>query len=64
MKTVKKLTPICLVLLLSGCMVGPDYHRPSADVPIHFKEAKGWQQATPQDAEPKGSGGGVLTTRC
>lgn len=54
MKTVKKLTPICLVLLLSGCMVGPDYHRPSADVPIHFKEAKGWQQATPQDAEPKG----------
>lgn len=54
MKTVKKLTPICLVLLLSGCMVGPDYHRPSADVPIHFKEAKGWQQATPLDAEPKG----------
>ena len=54
MKTLKKLTPICLALLLSGCMVGPDYHRPSADVPLQYKEAKGWQQATPLDAQPKG----------
>lgn len=54
MKMVKRLTPVCLALLLSGCMVGPDYHRPTADVPLHYKEAKGWQQATPLDAEPKG----------
>lgn len=54
MKLTKKLTPICLVLLLSGCMVGPDYHRPSADIPLQYKEAKGWQQARPGDDIPKG----------
>lgn len=54
MKTLTKLTPIALALLLSGCMVGPDYHRPAAEVPLHYKEAKGWQQATPLDGQPKG----------
>ncbi|GAA0471641.1 MULTISPECIES: efflux transporter outer membrane subunit [Tatumella] len=54
MKFAKKLTPLCLALLLSGCMAGPDYHRPSADIPLQFKEAKGWQQASPQDDQPKG----------
>ncbi|ARU93112.1 efflux transporter outer membrane subunit [Tatumella citrea] len=54
MKFTKKLTPVCLALLLSGCMVGPDYHRPSADIPLQYKEAKGWQQARPGDSLPKG----------
>jgi NodT family efflux transporter outer membrane factor (OMF) lipoprotein len=30
-----------VVLLLAGCTVGPDYHRPSAPVPTHYKEAAG-----------------------
>ena len=42
------------LLLLSGCMVGPDYHRPPAPVPVAFKEQPGWKMATPQDAADKG----------
>ncbi len=40
--------------LLAGCMVGPDYHRPSAPDTAHFKELPGWKLATPADAAPKG----------
>jgi NodT family efflux transporter outer membrane factor (OMF) lipoprotein len=42
------------LLALGGCMVGPDYHRPSAPVPASFKELPGWKLADPQDAAPKG----------
>lgn len=54
MMTKTKLTAFLLALLLSGCAVGPDYQRPSASVPSQYKEAKGWQQARPQDAASKG----------
>ena len=40
--------------LLGGCMVGPDYHTPSAPISATFKEAEGWKAASPQDEEPKG----------
>ena len=43
-----------IVLLLAGCSVGPDYQRPAVAMPVHYKEARGWQQATPQDAQSKG----------
>jgi NodT family efflux transporter outer membrane factor (OMF) lipoprotein len=41
---------------LSGCMVGPNYHRASAPVAKEFKEQppEGWTQASPSDAAPKG----------
>lgn len=39
--------------LLSGCMVGPDYHRPTAPISATFKEAEGWKAASPQDDQPK-----------
>jgi NodT family efflux transporter outer membrane factor (OMF) lipoprotein len=42
-------------LLLSGCMVGPDYHRPPAPVAATFKELPGWRLANPQDSAPKGA---------
>ena len=49
---------LCLALALasvmSGCMVGPDYQRPSAPVSVAFKEAAGWKAASPQDELPKG----------
>jgi NodT family efflux transporter outer membrane factor (OMF) lipoprotein len=32
---------------VSGCKVGPDYHRPSAPIPVTYKEMKGWTPATP-----------------
>ncbi|WP_261640919.1 efflux transporter outer membrane subunit [Erwinia mallotivora] len=54
MKKTNTLTPVLLALLLSGCAVGPDYHRPSASVPAQYKEAKGWRQAEPQDGQNKG----------
>lgn len=54
MMKMTKLTPVLLALLLSGCAVGPDYHRPVANVPAQYKEAKGWREATPQDAQSKG----------
>jgi NodT family efflux transporter outer membrane factor (OMF) lipoprotein len=50
------------VLLLSGCMVGPKYQRPTAPVPQTykepppqgFKEAGNWKQAQPNDAVLRG----------
>jgi NodT family efflux transporter outer membrane factor (OMF) lipoprotein len=43
-----------LALLLGGCMVGPDYHRPQAPAPAQYKELPGWTQAAPSDQAPKG----------
>lgn len=37
---------------LTGCMVGPNYHRPSAPATPEFKEAAGWQPAHPADQAP------------
>ncbi len=40
-----------LALLLAGCAVGPDYQRPAAPVPAHFKELDGWKRAAPQTVD-------------
>jgi NodT family efflux transporter outer membrane factor (OMF) lipoprotein len=45
---------LALCLTLTGCMVGPDYHRPQLVVPAAYKEASGWVPARPSDAAPKG----------
>ena len=45
-----------LTLTLGGCLaVGPDYLKPAAIVPYHYKEIKGWKLANPRDAAPKGA---------
>jgi NodT family efflux transporter outer membrane factor (OMF) lipoprotein len=41
---------LALCLALGGCLVGPNYHRPSAPTPPAFKEADGWSPAAPSDA--------------
>lgn len=41
-------------LVLSSCMVGPDYKRPPLLVPAHYKAASGWVKAQPDDSAPKG----------
>lgn len=52
--------PVGVLLLaatLSGCLAGPNYHRPSAPTPTVFKEgpeAANWRPAQPLDAIPKG----------
>ena len=42
-------------LALSGCMVGPDYHKPALPVPAAYKTAPGWVAAKPADGAPKGA---------
>jgi NodT family efflux transporter outer membrane factor (OMF) lipoprotein len=47
---------ILLTLSLSACTVGPDYVRPQATIPAHYKEApKGWKIAQPQDMASRGA---------
>jgi NodT family efflux transporter outer membrane factor (OMF) lipoprotein len=50
--------PVATVLattLLTGCAVGPNYHRPDAPVPPQFKEAAGWTQSRPSDEIDRGA---------
>ena len=55
MKTLPKTLAASLALLLGGCMVGPDYHRPQVPMPAQYKELPGWTAAAPDAAEaPKG----------
>ncbi|HTZ69723.1 MAG TPA: efflux transporter outer membrane subunit, partial [Acetobacteraceae bacterium] len=51
----KQLAPLCLALLAAGCMVGPDYHRPVAQMPVQYKELAGWVPAHPADLDSKGA---------
>lgn len=41
-------------LLLTGCMVGPDYQQPSAPAPVTYKEQGPWKIAHPQDDALRG----------
>jgi NodT family efflux transporter outer membrane factor (OMF) lipoprotein len=40
---------------LAGCMVGPDYVRPSVAVPTAYKEMRGWKPARPADDLDRGA---------
>lgn len=42
---------IVILVVISGCSVGPDYKRPDTPVPSSYKELKGWRQALPRDQE-------------
>jgi NodT family efflux transporter outer membrane factor (OMF) lipoprotein len=52
----------CLMFAIPACMVGPQYQRPTAQVPSTYKElaspglyeSSGWKVAQPNDAEPRG----------
>src|SRR3546814_20456326 len=61
------LTTGALVLLLAGCAVGPQYQRPSADVPKAFKEAtlspEAAQRWTARSEERRGGTEGVRKCR-
>ena len=48
----RKTLTASLTLLLGGCMVGPDYHRPQVTAPVQYKELPGWTVATPAAATP------------
>ncbi|WP_436228029.1 efflux transporter outer membrane subunit [Caballeronia sp. LjRoot29] len=55
MKISSKPLAAAAALLLGGCMVGPDYHRPQVSVPATFRELPGWTQAAPNADGPKGA---------
>ncbi|MBF0527155.1 MAG: efflux transporter outer membrane subunit [Deltaproteobacteria bacterium] len=38
-----------VLLLFTGCTVGPNYVRPKAAAPIAYKESEGWKVAQPRD---------------
>ncbi len=40
--------------LLAGCVAGPDYKKPSVDVPVSWQIEEPWRQSTPNDALDKG----------
>ena len=43
-----------VVLLCAGCMVGPDYFKPSVPMTAAYKEDQGWKLARPRDDIPRG----------
>ncbi|SOE64010.1 efflux transporter, outer membrane factor (OMF) lipoprotein, NodT family [Burkholderia sp. OK233] len=44
-----------LATVLAGCVVGPDYKRPAAEIPASYKEAApGWKVAQPADQHDRG----------
>ena len=43
-----------VVLLCAGCMVGPDYCKPSVPMTAAYKEDQGWKIAQPRDQIPRG----------
>jgi NodT family efflux transporter outer membrane factor (OMF) lipoprotein len=52
--TPRILAALALSACLAGCMVGPDYVRPTAPVPEAYKESAGWKRAEPRDALARG----------
>src|SRR5262245_52828895 len=43
-----------VVFLCAGCMVGPDYSKPSVPMTAAYKEDQGWKLARPGDDIPRG----------
>ena len=59
---IKRSWPAVLLLVVSGCVVGPKYHPPAPQAPApdykesptQFKENEGWTVAQPSDAKLRG----------
>jgi NodT family efflux transporter outer membrane factor (OMF) lipoprotein len=47
--------PVMLAAALGGCVVGPNYQRPSAPIAPSFKEAEGWKPSQPADGIDRGA---------
>lgn len=66
-RTLRVATTLALAATTSGCLVGPDYSRPSVETPLGFKQGgaredsaayvasrKGWRPARPNDGAERG----------
>jgi NodT family efflux transporter outer membrane factor (OMF) lipoprotein len=50
MKPIVKLCVFALAsVVLSGCVLGPDYQRPDSSVPVEFRHTPGWKVAQPAE---------------
>src|SRR5262245_56604800 len=47
--------PLAMLVFLASCTVGPNYVKPTVEVPAAYKENAGWQVAQPQDATLRGN---------
>jgi NodT family efflux transporter outer membrane factor (OMF) lipoprotein len=54
MNTLRKVLAFSPAVLLGGCLVGPNYHRPAVATPPQYKELEGWTVAAPAADKPKG----------
>ncbi len=55
-RTLSAAVAVATAVLLAGCAVGPDYHRPDTAIPAAFKEAPaGWKVAQPADRTDRGA---------
>ena len=54
-REIRNVLACTLALLLNGCLVGPDYHRPAVPVPPQYQELPGWTAAAPAADAPKGT---------
>lgn len=55
MDRMRFLLAAALTALISACSLGPDYVRPTAEVPEAFKESGPWKVAEPRDSENRGA---------
>lgn len=53
--TRSKYLSLVSLLVLAGCVVGPNYEKPQIDVPPAWKPEPPWRQAAPDDAALKGA---------
>ncbi len=54
MKSFRAILNILVMLFCAGCMVGPDYRKPSVPMTPAYKEDQGWKRAQPRDNLPRG----------
>ncbi len=50
-----KAMAIILLVVLSGCAIGPKYVRPTTQIPKAYKESADWKKAQPQDEIVRGA---------
>jgi len=49
------LPPAALLVLLAGCAAGPDYVKPTIELPATWQVEAPWRESRPDDASPKGA---------